>query len=222
MAFATASNPVIASVGGGRDMGVADLGAYYVAVTPTPGTGIITSGSVQAFTETTPLLVVFNAGTLNIYPAHLHLRVSAAGATDSVATFLTNTIDVGNRLSAIGSGVTLVKANMNSGSAVTSSAVCTAGPITATAATGARRIVSHSAVRSIKIGVIHDTISMNWGAAHQSLVSTLIDNTTTHSDVVINNAPIVVGPGQSMVLVHWAASQTTGTTYEIEFAYVEK
>lgn len=222
MAFASASNPIVASLAGGRDLELADLGVYYVAITPTPATGIITSGSVQAFTETTPFLVVYNSGLLNIYPAYLRLRVSAAGATDSAATFLTNTIDSGNRLSAIGSGTLLTKANTNSNSAASSGAICTAGPITASAATGFRRIVSHSAVRSLKIGVIHDTIAMNWGAPTQSLVATLINNATTHSDTVINNAPIVIAPNQSMVLVHWAASQTTGTTYEIEFAYVEK
>jgi hypothetical protein len=222
MAFATSTNPSVASIGGGRDMALADLGAYFVAVTPTPGTGIITGGSVQAFTETTPYLVVFNGGPLNIYPAYLRLRQSVVGATASVATFLTTTIDQGNRLSAIGSGVVLAKSNTNSGSPIVGGAVCTAGPITASAATGARRITSHSAVRSLTIGVVHDTIAMNWGASTQSLVSTLINNTTSHSDTVINNAPIVIGPNQSMVIVHWAASQTTGSTYEIEFAYVEK
>jgi hypothetical protein len=222
MALATSTNPLVASIAGGRELALADAGRYYVAVTPAPGTGIITSGSVQAFTETTPFLVVYNPGPFNVYPAYLRLRVSVAGVTDSAATFLTNTLDIGNRLSAIGSGTVLTVANTNAGSANASKAVCSAGPITASAATGSRIILSHSQVRSLKIGVIHDTIAVNWGAPTQSLVSMLINNTTTHSDTVVNCAPVVIAPLQSMVMVHWAASQTTGTTYEVEFAYVEK
>ncbi len=222
MAFASATNPVVASIAGGRDFQAADSGNYFVGITPTPGTGIIIGGSVQAFTETTPMLVVFNSNSaaVNIYPVYLRLRISVAGATDSAATFLTNTLDTGNRLSSGGTALTV--ANLNMASANSSKAVCTFGAVTATAATGARRVVSHSVVRSLKIGVIHDTIAVNWGAPTQALTSTLINNTTTHSDTVINVAPVVIGPGQSMSMVHWAASQTTGTTYEVEFAFIEK
>lgn len=222
MAFAASTNPVVASMAGGRDTELADLGNYFVAITPTPGTGIISGGSVQAFTETTPLLVVYNgnATDVKIYPAYLRLRITVVGVTASAQTYLTNTLDTGNRLSS--AGTTLTKANLNMASSITSGAVCTFGAVVATAASGNRRVVSHSVVRSLTIGVIHDTISLNWGHSAQSLTSTLINNTTSHSDTVINVAPVVIGSGQSMVLVHWANSQTTGTTYEVEFAYVEK
>lgn len=220
MSFAASTNPVVATLNGGREQAMADAGCYFVAVTGTPGTGLITTGSVQAFTETTPYLVVYNSGSLNIYPSYLKLGISVAGATDSAATFLTNTLDQGNRVTS--GGTALVKSNLNSASTTSSSAIVTAGTITASAATGGRRIVSHSKVRSLKIGVIHDTITMNWGGSAQPLTSTLINNTTTHSDTVVDVAPVVIAPGYSMVLVHWAASQTTGTTYEIEFAFVEK
>lgn len=220
MSLAAATNPIVSTLLGGRETGAADAGAYFVAVTPTPGTGIITGGSVQAFTETTPYMVVYNGGLLNIYPMYLKLNVSVVGVTDSAATWLTNTLDIGNRLSS--GGTALVKSNCNMASVVSSGAVITVGAITASAASGSRRIVSHSKVRSLKIGVIHDSITLNWGDAAQTLTSALVNNSTTHSDTVVNCAPIVIGPGQSMVLVHWAASQTTGTTYENEFAYVEK
>lgn len=221
MSFASSTQPVLASIGGGRDMMLADSGNYFVAITPTPATGIV-AGVVHTFVETTPFLVVFNSGLNNIYPAHLHLLCSVVDTTDGAAKFLTNTIDNGNRLSAIGSGVVLKIANTNSGSTNSGSAICTAGPVTASAATGGRKIVSHSQVRSLKVHVVQDTIAVNWGGAHQSLVSTLINNSTTHSDTVVNLAPIVIGPGQSMVMVYWGATYTVAPTYEVEFAYVEK
>lgn len=220
MSLASLSNPIVSSVSGGREHQLADSGNYFMAVTPTPGTGVITGGSIQTFAETTPYFVLFNNGPLNIYPMFLNLNVSVAGTTDSAATFLTVTIDNGNRLSS--GGTALVKSNTNMNSALASQAVITVGAITATAASGNRRIIAHNKVRSLKIGVIHDSISINWGDSAQTLVSALVNNSTTHSDTVINNAPCVVGPGQSMVIVHWAASQTTGTTYEVQFGYAEK
>jgi hypothetical protein len=220
MSLATAFNPIVASLAGGRDTEAADLGVYFSALTPTPGTGVIASATVSAFTETTPLLVVFNAGLLNIYPIHLQLRLSIAGTGASAATFFTNTVDAGNRVTS--GGTALTKANLNGASVATSAAVVTFGAITASAATGARRIVSHSQIRSLATGVIHDTVSVNWGAATQSLGSTLINNTTTHSDTVVNCAPLVIGPGMSMVLVEWGASAANAKSYEVNFSYIEK
>jgi hypothetical protein len=222
MSLASSTNPIVSIVAGGRELQAADQGILFVGLTPTPGTGIITGGSVQAFTETTPYLVHFNAGpTVNVYPLYLKLNISVVGATNSPATWLTNTIDTGNRLSS--GGTALTKANTNMNSLTASVSTVTVGAITATAASGSRRVVSHSKVHSLTVGVIHDSITINWGDSASTLTSALINNTsTTHSDTVINCAPIIIGPGQSMSLVHWAASQTTGTTYEVEYAWIEK
>ncbi len=220
MSFAATTNPIVASLAGGRDTVSADLGAYFSAISPTPGTGIAASATVTAFTETTPLMVIFNGGLLNIYPVHLQLRLSAAGTGASAATFFTNTLDVGNRFTSGGS--TLTKNNLNGNSVLTSGAVASFGAITATAASGSRRIVGHSQIRSLATGVIHDTVSVNWGAPTQTLVSTLINNTTTHSDTVVNWAPVVIPPGYSMVLVEWGASAANAKSYEVNFSYIEK
>ena len=219
MAFAAASNPIVASLAGGRDFAAADLGAFYSALT-VPGTGQIGSASITTFAETTPLLVVFNAGLLNIYPVHLQMILATADTGSSAAIFLTNTLDVGNRVTS--GGAALTKVNLSGNSALTSSAVVTFGAITAAAATGARRIVSHSQIRSMAAGVIHDTISVNWGGSDQSLVSTQINNTTTHSDTVVNCAPLCIAPGTSMVLVRWGSSASGAPTYEVNFSYIEK
>lgn len=213
-------NSVLAPLAGARDTAVADAGAFYVAITPTPGTGIIGGGSVQAFTETTPYMVVYNSGNLNIYPAYMRMHCTVVGATASAAQNWTNTLDVGNRLSSGGTALTISNTNMLS--ANKSAASITVGAITATAATGVRRVVGHQAVKFVNLETVHDCIQFNWGGSQQVDPTSLINNAATLSHTTVNFAPIVLGPNQSMVLVRWAASQTTGTTLEVEFGYVEK
>lgn len=219
MAFAATTNPIVASIGGGRDTEAADLGFYFSALS-VPGTGIVGPATVTAFTETTPLFVVFNPGPANVYPVHLQLLLSTAGTGSSAATFFTNTLDAGNRVTS--GGTALTKVNLSGAATAVGNAIVTLGAITASAATGGRRIVSHSQIRSATTGVIHDTVSVNWGGSEQSLVSTLINNTTTHSDTVVNCAPICIAPGFSMVLVEWGASAANAKSYEANFSYIEK
>src|SRR5881296_157156 len=108
MAFASSTNPVVTTLAGARDTQSADQGEYFVAVTPTPGTGIVGTASVQAFTETTPVFIVANTGTKNIYPMSLRTHLTVVGATPSVAENMTFTLDSGNRFSTISVGVALV------------------------------------------------------------------------------------------------------------------
>ena len=220
MALISSTNPAVTVLAGARDTSVADAGAFYVGVTPTPGTGIISSGSVQAFTETTPYLVLFNSGLLTIYPAHLRLHTTVVGATNSVAQNWTNTIDVGNRWSSGGTALTISNTNMNS--ANKSGAVINVGAVTASAASGVRRVIGHQAVKFVNIETVHDCIQFNWGGSQHVDPASLINNTTTISHTTVNFAPLAIGPNQSMVLVRWGASYTTGVTYEVEFGFIEK
>ena len=214
------TSTIVTPLAGGRDTALADQGNYYTAITPTPGTGIISGGSVQAFTETAPYLVLYNAGSLNVYPLYLRLHTTVVGATNSVAQNWTNTIDTGNRYTSGGTGLTINNTNMTSSNK--SAAIITVGAITAGAASGVRRVVSHAAVKFVDVETVHDCVFFNWGGPNQTNLSTLINNTTTLSHSVVNFASLVVGPEQSMVLVRWGASYTTGVTYEVEMGYVER
>lgn len=219
----TSLSTLVSPFAGARDTAVADAGAFFVGITPTPGTGIVSSASVQAFTETTPYFVLYNSnqsGGPNIYPAYMRLHTTVVGATNSVAQNWTNTVDTGNRLSSGGTALTVSNTNMNS--AVKSGAIITVGAITATAATGARRVVGHQAVKFVNIETVHDCLQFNWGGSQQCDPASLINNTSTLSHTTVNYAPIVIGPGQSMVLVRWGASYTTGVTYEVEFGFIER
>jgi hypothetical protein len=175
---------------------------------------------VQAFTETTPYLVLYNSGNLTIYPMYLRLHTTVVGATNSVAQNWTNTIDTGNRLTSGGTALTISNTNMVSQNK--SAAIITVGAITASAASGVRRVVSHQAVKFVDVETVHDCLQFNWGGSQQCDPASLINNTTTISHTTVNYAPVVIGPNDSMVMVRWGASYTTGVTYEVEFGFVEK
>ncbi len=222
MSFAASTNPVVSTLAGGRDTQAADQGQYFVAITPTPGTGFIGTGSVQAFTETTPAFVLYNAGSLSIYPMSLRTHTTVVGATASLVINTTWTIDTGNRFSAISVGTALTVNNLNGASTTTSGALVWAGGVTATAATGSRRIVGHTQQKHTVIEVVHDTAVYCWGGTNAVSYSSVAGNTTTPTYSAHNLPPIVIGPGQSLVMVEWAASQTTGSTREYMFSFIEK
>jgi hypothetical protein len=222
MSFAASTNPVVSTLGGGRDTQAADQGQYFVAITPTPGTGIVGTASVQAFTETTPVFICYNSGTLNIYPMSLRTHLTVVGATASVAENMTFTLDVGNRFSSISVGTALTVNNLNSGSTNASGAVIYAGGVVATAATGARRVVGHVQKKHTVIEVVHDTTTYMWGGTNAVSFSSTVANTTTPTYSAHNLPPVVIAPGYSMVIVEWAGAQTTGSTNEYMFSYIEK
>ncbi len=221
MSFAASTNSVVSPLAGSRDTTLADQGQFFVGLTPTVGTGIITGASVQAFTETTPYLVWFNSSaTLSIYPMFVKTHLTVVGATASVAENWTWTLDTGNRLTSGGTALTIANTNMNSSTATQS--IITVGAITATAATGARRIIANCVGKDTVIEVVHDTISFNFGGGYQVSKSSTVANTTTPTYATFNLGPVVIGPLQSLVMVRWAASQTTGSTNEFECGWVEK
>ena len=213
------TSTLVTSLAGGRELALAEQGGQYTAITPTPGTGII-AGAVQTFVETTPVLVVYNGGLLNIFPQYLRMHCTVISTTASTAKFWTNTLDVGNRYTSGGTALTINNTNMASNAS--SGAVITFGAITATAATSARRVVSHSASKYVTVETVHDTISLNWGDPATGLLSNLINNAASLVHSTNNHAPVMIGPGQSMVLVHWGSAVTVGVTLEAEFAFVAK
>lgn len=222
MSFASTTNPVVAALTGARDTELADLGVYYVAVSPTIGTGNIGTASVQAFTETTPILIVVNtSSTVSLYPMQWNLHCTVVGATAAtIATMFTFTLDTGNRYSS--AGTILTNSNTNMASTATSAAIIYSGAPIATAASGTRRVVAHCPMEGIGVNPVHHKHSFIWGGGVPSMPSTLIDNTTTLSHQVRSLPPMVIGPNQSMVVVRWSPAITTAPTYEHEFTWVEK
>ena len=213
------TSTLITSLAGGREQALAEQGGYYTAITPTPGTGII-HGVVNTLVETTPVLVVYNGGLLNVFPTYLRMHCTVISTTASAAHNWTNTIDTGNRYTSGGTALTINNNNM--ASAATSGVIATYGAVTASAATGARRVLSHGQSKFVTVETVHDTVTLNWGNSDSSYLPPLINNAASLTHVTINHGPCMIGPGQSMVLIHWSASTTVAPTFEAEFGFIAK
>ena len=199
-----------------RDQHYAGEGSYFVAVTPTPGTGVIGHAAPTTFDEAKPYMVLFNGGTNYIYPQFITLYETVAGVGHTRVQF-TLTIDNGDRRSSAGSALTINNVNMTSTNA--SSATCYVGAVVATAATGARRLLGNYPFRGT-IDIIEDSYTLIFGghgggSASNSRVATVADNTRVVP-------PVVVGPQESFLITQWAVSQSTGPTWEVVMGFVER
>jgi len=222
-----ATRPKISNLGGHRDTVQADLGNYFTARTPTSGTGIIGGASVTAFTETTPIFVMYNAGPYNVFPMSLrtHLTVIGTNATPTI-DYWTVTTDVGNRYTSGGTALTIQ--NLNSNTQRTSGGFVVVGGITALAATPKRRIVGHITTKADDeadggIEVVHDTHTISWGDTFTSSDHSTRANTTTPCYTGFGLPPVVIAPNCSLVIVRWSSAQgATGPTMEYLFSWMER
>lgn len=221
MSFAGTTNPILSPLAGSRDTQLGDQGNYFVARNATPGTGLASNANVVLFTETTPILVIFNSSNVtSIYPMYLRGYITAIGGGVSTAVNWTFTLDAGNRLTSGGSALTV--SNLNMGNSNAPAGIATYGAILATAATGARRVVAQTVVKDTVIEVISDTYAFNFGGGYQSPASSVPGNAAAASYRNYSLAPMVIGPLQSMVVVRWGTSQSTANSAEVEIGWVEK
>lgn len=214
MSLTASTQAVINPITGGRDTQAADLGNFFVAVTPTPGTGIIT-GNPTSFDETKPLLTVFNGGTLNIYPVYLRLMSTVVGGGAATKNF-THVLDQGNRYSS--GGTALVPSNTNSLSSTRSSASLVTGAITATAASSNRRILGNNFFRVSVADIVGDIYDFSYGGPVQNATQQIA--TAVHFTRSV--APICIQPQSTYALYVWSGTFTQGITFEVEFGYIEK
>ncbi len=224
------TSPVVSSIMN-RDTVAADLGNYFVAVTPTPGTGVLEPPSISTFAlaEAAPMLSVYNGSTVAspvyIYPLWLRLTVTQANA-GGLTTRFTLTLDQGQRVTTIPAATGILTiSNVNMGSAVRSQAQIYSGATLVTsAATAQRRIVGNQSFRNGGVvSVIGDVYQFNFGATEQVDPNSLLETGTAICNVTHGFAPIVIGPNQNFQVQSWAASQgATQHAYEIEFGFIEK
>lgn len=214
---------LVSPLAGARDTAIADSGGFYVGISPTPGTGLAgNAAGVATFAETTPYIILFNNGLLNIYPTHIRMHTTAVGTGNTTAAQnWTFCLDSGNRLSSGGTALTINNLNMNSNNK-SAATITVGGTLVATAASSVRRVVGHQAVKFGNIETIHDCLQFNFGGAEQCDPTSLINNAAAISHTTVNFAPLVIGPNQSFLAYRWVTGNTAMPTYEIEIGYVEK
>jgi hypothetical protein len=197
-----------------RDLSLTDSANYYVAVTPTAGTGIVT-GNPTSLVSTTPALVVFNAGLLNVYLLYLKLGSTVVGGGAAFHNF-THSVDQGNRW--VSGGTQLTVNNTNVMSNVKSSVQATWGVITAGAATANARNLGNDWFRS-GADVVGDVYEFQYGAPTGAGVGSV---PATVGNFVRSTSAIVLQPQSSYVLNIWATTFTAGITMEVQLAFAEK
>ncbi len=213
-----------------RDTLMADLGYYFVAVSPTPGTGVVETATITTFAlaEAAPMLTVYNGSTLlnpvNIALCYLRLTMTQANAGGLTQRF-TLTIDQGNRVTTLpaATGVLTIN-NVNMGSGNKSQAqILTGAALVASAATSQRRIIGNQSFRNgAVVAVIGDVYQFNFGSPDAVDPMSLVETGTAICNVTYNFPPVVIGPNQTFLIQHWAASATTGAGFEYELGFIEK
>lgn len=201
----------------GKEWLSADEGSYFVAVSPTPGTGIIGHAAPTTYDQTKAYFYVYNGSTnLYYYPQILRLHDTVVSVGGSRVQF-TLSVDVGNLYSSGGTAMTINNSNMGSSNA--SSATIYQGAVVLTAATGSVRLLGNYCLRGT-IDVVEDDYALVFGAPDgtgpaTSRVATVVDASRALP-------PVVIPPGYSMKLVQWAGSQSTGPTFEASFGFIAR
>ncbi len=203
----------------GRDIALADSANYYVMTTPTAGTGIIGGLNVNTNVATTPLMVLYNGGLLNVYLLYLRLSITVAGV-GAVTRNFTHAMDQGNKIGTATVGTQLVSSNVNILSNTKSSLAGTFGSITgAGIATPNQRILWNDWFRMTLVDIIGDVYEWQYGAPSGVGVGS---TPATVCNFVRSCPPIVLPPNSSYTLTLWSGTISTGITFEVNLGYAEK
>lgn len=201
---------------GNKETYAGDEGSYFTAITPTPGTGIIGHAAPTTFDETKPYLLLYNGGQNRIYPQFLRFHETVVSTAATRVQF-TIAVDQGNRYSS--GGTALTKNNVNMDSVVSTQATITVGAVIASAASSSRRVLDHLVYRGT-IDVVEDIYEIVFGASDGAGMGG--SRVATVGDFARMTAPVVVGPGQSLLVHQWAGSQSTGPTFQVTLGYIER
>lgn len=201
-----------------RDLWSAAEGSRFVAVNPTAGTGILGHAAPTTFDETKPFLFVYNAGPKTVYPVSVRL-IDTVVSVGGTRTQFNQTLDVGNLYSSGGTALTI--ANTNMGVTSGSGATITAGAVVRTGATSRRRLLGNQIIKGANIDVVWDQVEIVFGTTGSSQGG-LLTPTTTAQWFSVPCSPVAIPSGYCWSLYQWAASQSTGPTYEIIFDFIER
>lgn len=200
----------------GKELVSADEGSYFTALSTTPGTGIIGHAAPTTFDATKPYFLLYNGGVNRIYPQFLRLHDTVVSVGGARVQF-TVVVDQGNRYSSAGTALTPKNVNMDS--VISSAASIYQGAVVATAASASVRTLDHLVFRGT-IDVVEDVYEIVFGASDGSGQGG--SRVATVGDFARLAPPVVVGPGQSLLIHQWAASQSTGPTFQVSFGYIER
>jgi hypothetical protein len=221
------------TIGGVRKQhGLADEGSYFVT---NNGQTAITASTQASFSATSALAVIANtdsAGNQNSKRIHLdyvNLLVSAAGSAASglTAVFAAGVLDTGNRYASGGTNITanIVCPNMDVSARASVANVYVGALTAASATTSARTVIGQKVLRMAVSGtalhLANETVHMNFGGVEVGGANGAPVATAIYS--AVHCPPIVIGPGQSLVLHYWFPSTTpVAASYFPELGWWER
>jgi hypothetical protein len=209
-----------------------DEGSYYLATTPTPGTGIASITAPTAYVATSPYIIVTNNNPVgsgkNIWMDYIHLLLVTPGTSSTNLSF-TSCLDVISRYASGGNGgnntglTTILQGPFcpNSGALGQSQALVYGGALVAVAASLQQKIVVPHRFLRTAIAVANDSYLFNFGATDAQLDSVLISGAA----IVQRNIPhpaVCVAPGGSYLFHLYGAAMAAATTCEVEVGYFER
>ena len=199
---------------------IAEVGQYFLATNPTPGTGVAGIAAADGNNDLENLVHINNessAGTgKRIYLDYIRLQPTAAGANGTTTTWVAK-IDSADRYASGGSEITPVNVNMDSTTASTAEGYFGA---VVTSAASSQRVLGHGTIRSV-ITVVGDSYLFDFGGDKKVPMSGLATAGTAALHAVIPVAPVVLGPGDSFMLQLNAASQSGASSYEFQIGWWE-
>jgi hypothetical protein len=219
---------------------LSDEGSYFVVNNAQTA---IADGKAIAFVATTPTLLLANNDSPSnpngkrIYIDYIDLTVSTAGvtATALTASWVALVTDQGNRYNgSSGTDMSAKIVSSNQDNPLRSSIAQTVfGAITATAATAtARTIVGQRMTRLPAVALtgpnlLGDRVRLEFGGVEVESVASLGTGPAVQANPIqqtIKFPPVIVGPGQSLLVYTWAQATTysTATSYFPEIGWWER
>ncbi len=208
------------SLTGGKMAGLADEGTYFVATNATPGTAIAGIAAADGYDvlETLFYLHVSSSATKRIYMDFLHLTCAAAGTNGTNFSLAITTDDTARRSSG-GTAITPVNVNNASSQATSTDAVYFGAVVTA-AASASAKLAWHGLQRTV-IKVIGDQYTLDFGPGHIPATGMPLEG-TTQIHAVRKVPPLVLNPGDSLMVHEYAASQTVAAQYQFACGWWER
>lgn len=210
----------------------ADEGSYFVAQNATPGTGIAKNGAITSFSDTNALFVLQNTSASGATPAgksiyldSLTLIVTTAQAAGIAKHFAFKKSTI-SRECTTAANRTVVTANNMRLSGPTSIA-----KLTAYNAAGAHTVPA-SVVTDVFYGrvciphgamIIHDTYVVRFGAEPMAdKAGGAAVRATDGGAYTISAPPIIVDPGEWLVIHEWDVTEGGAPAYEYQLTWWER
>lgn len=189
----------------------------------TPGSSYITGAVQTTFSATSALLLIRNNAPLNgvpinIRPDTLKLIVAAAG-TGITSMHLAAVLDSGSRWGSNPGGTALAFApSSNTGALQSSNAQGVAGGLGPQAVTAAARFVGRCVLKAAA-PVVGDEFIIRFSNAAQPSGTTA---STSAATIVRHMEPVLIAPGQMLLLHAWFPGGTVGANLEPMWAHIER